>query len=986
LSPDLLGRLQAALAARYELHHELGRGGMATVFLAQDLRHRRPVAIKVLHPELAYALGNDRFLREIEVAANLSHSHILPLFDSGEADGLLYYVMPFVEGESLRVRLLREPQLPIKEALLIAREVAEGLAHAHAHGVIHRDIKPENILLRDGHALIADFGIARAIDDSAERLTGTGLAVGTAAYMSPEQGAGERHLDGRSDVYSLGCVLYEMLAGEPPYTGPTVQAILAKRLRDPIPRVGRIRPTIPPAIERVVTRALATTPVDRYATAGAMARALEEAPLVGVTRVGMRAPSRRLVITTLLLAGAVVIGAFWRRPGKTKGTDPSVVAVAPFRVAGAEPALSYLREGMVDLMAAKLTGQGGPRAADPRAVLSAWRRVSGTDSGDLDQEAALKVAARLGAGQLLLGNVVGTPRRLILNALVLGVADGRRKAQATVEGPQDSLMALIDRLAVTLLTVGAGEAGQRLPVLLSRSLPAIQGYLEGQALYRRGLYEQAIDKFDHALEIDSAFAEAALGRLAAAARTPSPSFTTLEQAEVAAKAARDRLNARDQAFLAYLLCLTNIDTVPYSTMLRNAERFVEAAPDRAEAYMALSDVLMTYGEVLGFPDAHARGGAAARRALELDSTFIPALENLTLIAARAGDTATVRKNRELYGAVDPGRGGYRWVRWRMAVALGDEAAADSLRADFGKTDGVELMGISQLAEYDGVSLNDAALALREWFKRESRGPWRAAVLAEMATNALNRGRPNEAATIRREERAGRLFYLDPLIPAGPFWLSMEVRDGLYWDGDTALAAESARGLARLLEERGGTQRQPSLYTCELEQWRLAHGQRTTAARTIAQLRSVPDTPRNRQIAMTAHGCATFLEALLAAAEQRPDAAARLASADSLMLTGPPYRVFCQSWNLAIARLKEEQGDLAGALAATRRRLWFMADPQFLSTYLREEGRLAALTGDTAGAIRAYRHYLVLRSDPEPALKPQVEHIQAELARLMAPRS
>jgi len=219
---DGADRLASALSDRYRIERELGKGGMATVYLAHDLRHDRQVAIKVLRPELTAALGHERFLREITTTANLRHPHILPLHESGAAGEFLYYVMPFVEGESLRDRLIREKQLPVDDALQIAREVADALSYAHSRGLVHRDIKPENILLERGHAVVADFGIARAITAAeTETLTQTGLAVGTPLYMSPEQAAGERSLDGRSDLYSLGCVLYEMLAGEPPYTGPT---------------------------------------------------------------------------------------------------------------------------------------------------------------------------------------------------------------------------------------------------------------------------------------------------------------------------------------------------------------------------------------------------------------------------------------------------------------------------------------------------------------------------------------------------------------------------------------------------------------------------------------------------------------------------------------------------------------------------------------------------------------------------------------------
>ena len=272
---DLFTHVQAALAGGYAIERELGRGGMATVYLAQDLKHRRPVAIKVLAPELAAALGRERFLREIETAARLSHPHILPLHDSGEADGFLYYVMPYVAGESLRDRLNRELQLPIEDAVTIAAEVATALSYAHSRDVVHRDVKPENILLSEGQAIVADFGIAGAIDAAGGgKLTRTGIVLGTPAYMSPEQGAGDRVLDGRSDVYSLGCLLYEMLAGEPPFTGPTAQAIIAKRFTDPVPSVRRLRETVPVPMDQAIAKALARAPADRFATPHQFAEAL----------------------------------------------------------------------------------------------------------------------------------------------------------------------------------------------------------------------------------------------------------------------------------------------------------------------------------------------------------------------------------------------------------------------------------------------------------------------------------------------------------------------------------------------------------------------------------------------------------------------------------------------------------------------------------------------------------------------------------------
>jgi len=263
----LLARLKTLLADRYPVQRELGRGGMAAVFLATDLRHDRPVAVKVLRPELAVGPGAERFLREIHIAAQLHHPHIVPLYDSGSIDELLYFVMPYVDGESLRERLNRERQLPVDDALAIAVEVCDALVYAHNLGVVHRDLKPQNILL-SGHALVVDFGVARAIAAlGAESLTPTGLAVGTPGYMSPEQALGDEPVDQRSDIYSLGCVVYEMLVGEPPFTGTSAQAVIARQVIDPIPGIRTVRPTVPASLEAAVTRALSKVPADRPRTA-----------------------------------------------------------------------------------------------------------------------------------------------------------------------------------------------------------------------------------------------------------------------------------------------------------------------------------------------------------------------------------------------------------------------------------------------------------------------------------------------------------------------------------------------------------------------------------------------------------------------------------------------------------------------------------------------------------------------------------------------
>jgi serine/threonine-protein kinase len=302
-------RLNTALADRYTLEHELGAGGMATVYLAHDVKHNRKVALKVLQPELAAVIGAERFLNEIEVTGNLQHPNILPLYDSGEADTFLYYVMPYIEGESLRDKLNREKQLGVEETVEIAKDVAAALHFAHERGVVHRDIKPENILLQQGKPLVADFGIALAVSKAGgARLTETGMSLGTPHYMSPEQATGDRELDARSDVYSLGAMVYEMLAGDPPHLGGTAQAIVAKILSEDPESVAKRRPSIPGHIDATIRKALDKTPADRFSTTARFAEALvnpQVAPSLPVSA-DRPAPAGRRAVTMLPAASVSV--------------------------------------------------------------------------------------------------------------------------------------------------------------------------------------------------------------------------------------------------------------------------------------------------------------------------------------------------------------------------------------------------------------------------------------------------------------------------------------------------------------------------------------------------------------------------------------------------------------------------------------------------------------------------------------------------------
>ena len=448
---DPFAELNAALPSHYIIDRELGRGGMALVYLARDTRHERFVALKTLRPEIAIALGRERFLREIKLAARLQHPNILPVYDSGDAGGTLFYVMPYVEGESLRERLEREPQLPVDDALQIAKEVAEALGYAHSHDVVHRDIKPENIMLSGGHAIVTDFGIARAVSAAGgDKLTQTGLAIGTPAYMPPEQASGSGQVDRRSDIYSLACVLYETLAGQPPFTGPTAQAIMARHSLDAVPRLKIVRDAIPDELETVIERALEKVPADRYQTSGEFAKALTVASTGQVSRVtAARRPTRsrawrpRTVGISLGML-AVIVGAWLlfgpRRRNGTTGSGalaPNRVAVLYFTDLSRDSSLRYLADGLTESLIDQL---GAIRALD---VVSR-NGVAPFRGRDVPRDSVARVLA---AGTLVEGEVepVGTRARVTVR-LVDG-ASGVDVRRQSFELPLNAPLAMRDTVA-----------------------------------------------------------------------------------------------------------------------------------------------------------------------------------------------------------------------------------------------------------------------------------------------------------------------------------------------------------------------------------------------------------------------------------------------------------------------------------------------------------------------------------------------------------
>jgi serine/threonine-protein kinase len=549
------GELAEALQDRYTVERELGRGGMATVYLAHDLRHDRPVALKILLPELAATLGPERFQREIHFAARLQHPHILTVLDSGEAAGQLWFTMPFVEGESLRDRLRRERQLPVDDALRIATEAARALDYAHQHGIVHRDIKPENILLtRDGSTLVADFGIARALDAD-DGLTRTGLAVGTPAYMSPEQAAGDKGLDARTDLYSLASVLYEMLAGEAPFTGPTAQAIAAKRLTEPAPSVRAVRASVPESVDRAIRKALAPVAADRFSSAAQFAQALLPAPVTSppaastvVTAVSpapdrrRRVPVAALALILGLLIGAGALFAWRRGHANPESSGERRVAVLPFENLG-DSADAYFADGITDAVRGKLTTLPGMRVT----ASNSSRQYRGTT------KSPQQIGQELGVDYLLVGKVrwqkgAGAASRVQVSPELIEVTT----ADARWQQPFDASLTDVFQVQADIagkvaeaLDVAIGTRQQRaLAERPTQNLAAYDAYLKGQAMRAFGpnppTLRQAIGFYEQAVALDSGFVQAwAALSLASSAlySNGAPSPTVADRARSAAERA-----------------------------------------------------------------------------------------------------------------------------------------------------------------------------------------------------------------------------------------------------------------------------------------------------------------------------------------------------------------------------------------------------------------------------------------------------------------
>jgi serine/threonine-protein kinase len=952
---DLSQQLQAALADRYTLERELGRGGMAVVYLARDLKHDRLVALKVLRPELAASIGAERFLREIQIAAKLSHPSILTLIESGEADGQLYYVMPYIEGESLRDRLNREPQLPIEDAVSISREVAEALDHAHAQGVVHRDIKPENIMFQAGHAVVTDFGIARAVTAAGgEQLTETGIAVGTPAYMSPEQAGGSGRIDGRSDLYALGCVVYEMLGGEPPFTGPSAQAILARHAVDPVPNLATLRATVPPAMVRGIEQALHKSPADRYATAAAFA---EELGMAATTPLKPGRMRRARPVLLVVGAGTILLLAAGGRAG---------------------PALTGLEEGLMDLLSAALDGAGEIRRVDPFALTSQLAREGMTTVGP---DSARQIAAQLGAGHYVLGRVADLGGRLQLTASVYSTAQTGPIHSSIEEATLGTLSEDVERMATELISslpAGEGARFDEVQTVRAASYEALKSYLEGEALWRRGWPDSALVPLRRAVEVDPTFA-LAWYRLSLACGFAACGSDSQAQLADRAWRYRDRLSLRDSLLAEINHAFFHGDGIRGEQL---ALQVTQRYPDHIEAWHFLGRNRFFYSWQLGQPFAEAWEPLQLALDLEPDHPYVAwhAL-NVAVGTRRLEDAAT------LLSLVPREGGAASWlpsVEAQVAYLRGDGQALERHLTRLQSERAFLALHAGWLATTsDSLETSKSFLTLLTDEARSE--PTRAAGHLYLAHLEAAQGRWSAA----QEELATASQWAPALATVYRAWLAAmpfldvaqsevaAVRDSLLeWHVLGAIPTPGLTGLLRMPSELGPHVRP---YLLGLLSARLGETQRADAFAAQLETASHPtDTIGLRR------DLATEIRAMAAhRAGQHEDALARF-EALSLRVSqwsNPPigYRPFGRYLR---AELLAELGRDDEALG------WYGAWGKFVGTEFAWKapvalrmGEVLEARGEVENAVEQYESFVARWRNADPHLQPRVEEAKRRIASL-----
>lgn len=1023
----MLERLQATLRERYRVEREIGAGGMATVFLATDLKHHRAVAIKVLRPELAAAIGPERFLREIEIAAKLQHPHILPVYDSGDADGILYYVMPFVEGESLRDRLVRGGALQAAEAVRIAREVADALAYAHHEGIVHRDIKPANILLSQGHAVVADFGIARAVSVSAtgQGLTQAGMAVGTPTYMSPEQALGDPNVDGRSDVYALGIVFYEMLVGNPPFVGSTPQAIVAQTLSRTIPKLTRD----PLGLQSIIERALAREPKDRIG-----ARELS-AELEGQTSGARPVPRPRRPARIPLVAGGIVIAAIaavalWPRGYRVTGDPRRSLIVFPFENRTGDASREYLSEAAMNLLGLAAAHWQDMRVYDDERTASLLRRRGDADRG-LDFEDARGMAKEARVGTLVVGDLRREGDSLAIEAKVHDVGSGERLSTVIVRVPWGAdARPAFDGLAAQILGTSGAPPGERPSVLAqtTTSIDAYRAYLAGSAALQRFQIDTAQRWLERAVALDSTFALAYI-RLrdadgwAGLASRPERRASYILAAERHSASLPPRLKSLVQYHSAYMKSDFSRARAIASEMIARDSTDVEAWYQLGEAHY--------HHRSLDYPHPDSLGNLglalqAFQRTLALDSTYILAYQHiLDALGNCAGNPfRACTADSAVYGTPDE-------LAHRLGSATVERLRADARAAAITTARGwvAAVPGTPRAREMLVAVLYQARRyddALRETQGLEQLGAW--AVAATLKGSLLfQMGRAGEASTavdsgFRVVPDTLAAFIAGPqdwsrptllLAAAGGRWaagirMGQKVFESIPIDSPSAGGVRMGKAdvlpysrvfMAAELGQRrslpGGPEDVAATMLATIE--RLGRGDSAKVRRvsqglgatTVAVYLATRDTLLLTQLtrrADTANSLTWRVADALLALAQGDSARARLRVARHYQtphaneFSGELGVVRAYAWGDVLTRLRQPREALAAyaRMDSVEDRI---AHPGLLVRSWAERGALHQQLGEVTQALGYYERFIAAWQHADPELQPAVEQARATVAAL-----
>ncbi|MDQ3138931.1 MAG: protein kinase [Gemmatimonadota bacterium] len=993
--PSPQARLAAALSHSYRLERELGQGGMATVYLAHDLRHDRRVAIKVLRPELSASLGPERFLQEIRVAAKLQHPHIVGLLDSGviqEAHGsqaaLPYYVMPFIEGETLRDRLARTGPLPVAEAVRLAGEIADALAKAHRAGVVHRDIKPENILLADGHALVLDFGVAKAVSDAAGRqeLTTAGVSLGTPAYMAPEQVAADPRLDHRADLYALGLVAYEMLVAGSPYAATTPQQQMAAHVTQAPAPIHLKRPDCPPALATLIMRCLSKNPDVRWQSAEDVVTGLGAVETMTPRRVSWWT-RRRFAVLVGAGAGVLLVAATLgiRRaagPPRDVGSN-DVLAVLPFTVRGS-PGLGYLGEGLVALLSAGLDGAAGIRSVNPHALLGFVGR--GGTAISLDR--ARGVAKHFQAGLFVVGDVLEVQGKLRLSASLFDRTQGDRPlAEATVDGEPGDVLALVDLLAARLAADRSAEGGARLTrtaAVTTSSLPALKAYLAGEQAYRAGQYVVAVGAFQEAVAADTAFA-LAFYRLGMAQERLAWADESRRSAELAFRHS-SRLSVHDRRFLEAVLAMRRGRSGDAEQQFR---AIVQAYPDDAEAWYQLGELLFHGNPLRGVSMTGAR--APFSRALFFDPGDLGALYHLVRIAARDGNRSELDSLAARFYQLSPAGDRTLELRALQAFTTGDSAGVDSIVAEFGRApDGILPLAVWSIAVF-AQNIPGAERIAR--LLTEPARPRDVRAQGHVLLAHLEFARGRRSAAWDELGAAGRLTGAErPLVDAWFRALAFvtQSREELeaarsrlvQWDGGEAVTRSTQP--SAFYSAHNGVHGILKTYLLGLLDTRLGDTVRATVR--AAELDSAGRTADGPPLAGE---LAQGLRAQIALGNGRSDSA--LADLEALRIEGwyeltfvsPFYSGAMERFTRAELLRKKGRGEQALG--------WYRSlgenstqELVFLGPAILAEARIQRALGRPRVAGRLYDAFLNLWRESDPALKPALDEAAAERAALSEP--